>query len=1222
MEQLVAAHLATQLNGDSVALWRVAIASRTAADTEDPDVESVTWAALCRWLDDVRDALQQQHTTESPLASRIIGIACPPCSVEETALVLAVAREANWVYVPIDVALPVARQVQMLQDANVDTLVTMADSRIASFLVDNPKLLMAGDAVVAPYSVIASDGAGFFRPLRVFSLAPSRHSPFGAAQNKKKNKSASPLYIMYTSGSTGTPKGVVGTRIGAMSRLRWMWETYPFDVEKDSGIRVTKLTFVDSVWEILGSLLKAIPLVHIEHQPQEGSSASVSPFGHVILDNSDAFLDVMHRFHATRFTTIPSILEMLLLPKGTSRRLCEALASLKYVLVSGETFPVSLAMRATTTLPHVKFLNLFGSTEVSGDVTWFEIHAPLDAKDVTTWKEHGVPIGRVCHAIGDTALQLVDGETRVDISTTSALSKQNHEPMSQVHGELYVAGDAVALGYAQRDHSFEGDAAAQAHAELLDQQGWFRTGDWCKVLGDTLYLCGRTDSRVKIRGHRIHLEAVERAIEPALADIFDSGSSHVVALATKDPSVLELSSLCLVAFILPSEDHPAAAATVKSYPRKKALFQRIKATHSDVYVPRDVILVPPSAVTRVPNGKLDKAALETLYHNMISGEKATENSSMVMGRTTSIASASCSIEEFVRQQISMLLGLWCKTTGEFKEMRTRTFQELGGNSLSASLLSWELQQRFQCSIRPHDLVSSTLGSIVNQIKLAGADGTFGKRETNEELNQRNAITTASHTTAIATSSNEPHSKRLKVLDTSRDSQGVPMVRLAIEALFRCNQSASWSGRAHIPQIACTRSSTSTRSLPLSVTLELAWQVDLGKCIDASPLVILRGVESTSGGKDQETLSTWAVIGSHSSRLVCVDVYDHGRIVWRQQLDGRIEASAAVSLVSQLVYVGTYSGSLYALEVETGTMKWQFHAQDAIKASVLVIDALQLVVCGAYDHKVYGLDAVTGVEKWRLNVNGSVFSTPVFIDNAQHQLCIASTSGYLCCISLHQRNDGGHENSAPPLVWKRQLLAPIFSSLNVDAAMQLLLVGCADGNLYAFDTATGELRWKFPTQKPIFSSPTVYNNLVVFGSHDGHLRKVDTCNGKLIWATKLGESAIFGSPALFVRIPRSSGAETAKDFKPDADEDGTQCRLLVCAPTIDGTLYLCDEDTGVVLHTVDDTADASGAACSGSKPLGELFSSPVVVNGMCLIGSRSNQFLAFRLRASDLQLRGN
>lgn len=36
------------------------------------------------------------------------------------------------------------------------------------------------------------------------------------------------LYIMYTSGTTGMPKGVRGTRSGAINRIRFGWDTFPF----------------------------------------------------------------------------------------------------------------------------------------------------------------------------------------------------------------------------------------------------------------------------------------------------------------------------------------------------------------------------------------------------------------------------------------------------------------------------------------------------------------------------------------------------------------------------------------------------------------------------------------------------------------------------------------------------------------------------------------------------------------------------------------------------------------------------------------------------------------------------------------------------------------------------------------------------------------------------------------------------------------------------------
>lgn len=40
------------------------------------------------------------------------------------------------------------------------------------------------------------------------------------------------LYLIYTSGTTGTPKGVLGTRSGAMNRIRFGWKEFPY---RESG---------------------------------------------------------------------------------------------------------------------------------------------------------------------------------------------------------------------------------------------------------------------------------------------------------------------------------------------------------------------------------------------------------------------------------------------------------------------------------------------------------------------------------------------------------------------------------------------------------------------------------------------------------------------------------------------------------------------------------------------------------------------------------------------------------------------------------------------------------------------------------------------------------------------------------------------------------------------------------------------------------------------------
>lgn len=388
-------------------------------------------------------------------------------------------------------------------------------------------------------------------------------------------------------------------------------------------------------------------------------------------------------------------------------------------------------------------------------------------------------------------------------------------------------------------------------------------------------------------------------------------------------------------------------------------------------------------------------------------------------------------------------------------------------------------------------------------------------------------------------------------------------------------------------------------------------MDLGKCIDASPLVIRRSIAGDSTQTPTTTkITTWAMIGSHSTEFACVDVANNGSVIWKRKLDDRIEASAAMSECNETLFVGTYSGALYALDIMTGVEKWIFQARDAIKAAVLVIDALQLVVCGAYDHKLYGIDSVNGDKRWELEIadNGSLFSTPVYVSESS-QLFFASTKGSVCCVALH---DTDHDPSQadspqPKQTWTRQLPAPIFSSLivaySVSADQQWLLVGCADGNLYALDTRNGEIQWRVVTHKPIFSSPCVYESrdrneeALLFGSHDGVLRKVACHDGHVVWSTDLG-NPIFSSPSVLEAVVASSLSTS-----PYETQEVKQ--LMCCVATIDGTLFVCDEATGAILTRVNSSS-------AGGPALGELFSSPVVINDLCLIGSRSNQLYAFRL----------
>lgn len=78
------------------------------------------------------------------------------------------------------------------------------------------------------------------------------------------------------------------------------------------------------------------------------------------------------------------------------------------------------------------------------------------------------------------------------------------------------------------------------------------------------------------------------------------------------------------------------------------------------------------------------------------------------------------------------------------------------------------------------------------------------------------------------------------------------------------------------------------SQPLS--LQVCWSSDTGRCVDASPLLLIRPERAT------------VFIGSHSHRMQALDL-SSGEVLWERVLGDRLEASAAVSKCGTLVALG-------------------------------------------------------------------------------------------------------------------------------------------------------------------------------------------------------------------------------------------------------------------------------------------------------------------------------
>lgn len=79
-----------------------------------------------------------------------------------------------------------------------------------------------------------------------------------------------------------------------------------------------------------------------------------------------------------------------------------------------------------------------------------------------------------------------------------------------------------------------------------------------------------------------------------------------------------------------------------------------------------------------------------------------------------------------------------------------------------------------------------------------------------------------------------------------------------------------------------------------------WSINTGKCVDASPLVVQRNHQPPM-----------VYIGSHSGLLLAIEFHS-GAVVWQVQLSDRIESSACVSCSGEYVTVGEISISKQAI----------------------------------------------------------------------------------------------------------------------------------------------------------------------------------------------------------------------------------------------------------------------------------------------------------------------
>jgi amino acid adenylation domain-containing protein/non-ribosomal peptide synthase protein (TIGR01720 family) len=293
-------------------------------------------------------------------------------------------------------------------------------------------------------------------------------------------------YLIYTSGSTGRPKGVLLEHRGAASLALAQRQGLGI-APRHHVLQFAPSSFDASVWEMVMALLNGARLV------VAGPDQVRDPL------NFAAYL-------AAEEVTVATLPPTYLAELDDA-----ALAPLELLITAGEKPDAARTLRLATTLTTV---NAYGPTETTVCASWHHVDPAGDA-------DRAIPIGR---AIGNMAMIVLD-------------RFGNPAPIG-VPGEIHIGGVGLARGYLDRPELTE--AAFVAHPIVPDAR-LYRTGDRGMVGEDgAVSFAGRSDRQVKLRGYRIELPEVERAIARL------PGVAEVAVAVRQGPTGSEL-----VAFVVP-----------------------------------------------------------------------------------------------------------------------------------------------------------------------------------------------------------------------------------------------------------------------------------------------------------------------------------------------------------------------------------------------------------------------------------------------------------------------------------------------------------------------------------------------------------------------------------------------------------------------------------------------------------------------------------------------
>lgn len=213
--------------------------------------------------------------------------------------------------------------------------------------------------------------------------------------------------------------------------------------------------------------------------------------------------------------------------------------------------------------------------------------------------------------------------------------------------------------------------------------------------------------------------------------------------------------------------------------------------------------------------------------------------------------------------------------------------------------------------------------------------------------------------------------------------------------------------------------------------------------------------------------------------------------------------APPAVAGELVFVGSCSGTFYAIDWHTGELRWSydirkdgkqgsFHGAVLIEKNMVLFDTDLSCAVDGIGH-VYAADQESGRIVWKYRSPAGVSANLL---RARSSVCFGTTFAEWGCLDP---TSGKVRWKVAPVAGDRACEMPMWA----DSDGERLFVVASDGAVVGLRTSNGAVLWKRRLGARATTSPTVAQGVLHIGAADDHVYSLKATTGRILNSVDVG-----------------------------------------------------------------------------------------------------------------------